>query len=90
MTELRAMAFDHDGTTLVGQIAIPEKRGPHPAVMVMHTAHGLSEMMREQVRRLSDIGYIAVATDMYGGLVRFRDRSRFIPAQRIPMRRPRM
>ena len=64
MTELRAMAFDHDGTTLVGQIAIPEKRGPHPAVMVMHTAHGLSEMMRERVRRLSDIGYIAVAADI--------------------------
>jgi len=64
---VRAIAFDHDGTTLVGQIAIPEKRGPHPAVMVMHTAHGLSEMMRERVRRLSDLGYVAVATDMYGG-----------------------
>ena len=61
------MTFDHDGATLVGQIAIPETRGPHPAVMVMHTALGLSKMMLERARRLSDLGYVAVATDMYGG-----------------------
>jgi dienelactone hydrolase len=34
---------------------------------VAHTAHGLSEMMRERIRRLSDLGYVAVATDLYGG-----------------------
>jgi dienelactone hydrolase len=67
MTELRAMAFDHDGVELVGQIAVPKTPGPHPAVMVMHTALGLDEMMRERVRHLARLGYVAVATDMYGG-----------------------
>lgn len=67
MTELRAMAFKHDGVELVGQIAIPDTPGPHPAVMVMHTAMGLGEMMRERVRRLVQLGYVGVATDMYGG-----------------------
>jgi dienelactone hydrolase len=67
MTELHAMVFDHDGVELIGQIAVPEKPGPHPAVMVMHTGLGLGEMMREKVRRLAQLGYVAVATDMYGG-----------------------
>jgi dienelactone hydrolase len=67
MTELRAIAFDHDGVKLVGQMAVPQQPGPHPAVMVMHTAMGLGEMMREKVRRLAELGYVAVATDMYGG-----------------------
>ncbi|HEV7441941.1 MAG TPA: dienelactone hydrolase family protein, partial [Steroidobacteraceae bacterium] len=65
-------AFDHDGVELVGQMAVPEKPGPHPAVMVMHTALGLGEMMRERVRRLAQLGYVAVATDMYGGGVDYR------------------
>ncbi len=67
MTELRAIAFDHDGVKLVGQMAVPQQPGPHPAVMVMHTALGLGELMREKVRRLAQLGYVAVATDMYGG-----------------------
>jgi dienelactone hydrolase len=67
MTELRAIAFEQDGVELVGQMAVPEQPGPHPAVMVMHTAFGLGEMMRERVRRLAQLGYVAVATDMYGG-----------------------
>jgi dienelactone hydrolase len=67
MTELRAIAFDHDGVELVGQMAVPEQPGPHPAVMVMHTALGLGQMMRERALRLAQLGYVAVATDMYGG-----------------------
>jgi dienelactone hydrolase len=67
MTELHALAFDHDGVELVGQMAVPESPGPHPAVMVMHTGLGLGEMMRERARRLAQLGYVAVATDMYGG-----------------------
>jgi dienelactone hydrolase len=72
MIDLRAMAFEHDGVELVGQMAVPEEPGPHPAVMVMHTALGLGEMMRERVRRLAQLGYVAVATDMYGGGVDYR------------------
>ena len=67
MTELRAMAFEHDDVELVGQMAVPDTPGPHPAVMVMHTALGLGEMMRERASRLAQLGYVAVATDMYGG-----------------------
>jgi dienelactone hydrolase len=67
MPPLNAMKIDHDGVELVGQLAVPEEPGPHPAVMVMATAFGLGAMMRERTRRLAELGYVAVATDMYGG-----------------------
>jgi dienelactone hydrolase len=63
MIELHALAFEHDGVELVGQMAVPEQPGPHPAVMVMHTALGLGEMMRERVRRLAQLGYVAVVSE---------------------------
>jgi dienelactone hydrolase len=64
---LQPITFQHDGVELVGQIATPAARGPHAAVMVMHSAHGLGEQVREKVRALARLGYAAVATDMYGG-----------------------
>lgn len=67
MGEFQAVPFQHDGTELVGQLIAPDGRGPHPGVLVMHTAHGLSPMMRERAQRLADLGYVALATDMYGG-----------------------
>jgi dienelactone hydrolase len=67
MTPLGTLIFEHDGTELVGEVAVPCAPGPHPAVLVMHTAHGLSDLMRERARQLANLGYLAVATDMYGG-----------------------
>jgi dienelactone hydrolase len=64
---LETIACDHDGLALAGQIARPAGAGPHPAVMVMHTAHGLSPMMQRVAGELAGHGYVAVATDMYGG-----------------------
>jgi dienelactone hydrolase len=67
MTQLQKMSIQHEGVALVGEIAVPATSGPHPAIMVMHTAHGLGELMRDKVRTLVQLGYVAVATDMYGG-----------------------
>jgi dienelactone hydrolase len=64
--QLQAMTFEHAGIELIGQIALPATRGPHPAVMVMHNAHGLGLQVREKARALARLGYAAVATDMYG------------------------
>ena len=67
MTELRTITCDHDGVLLEGQLAAPDGPGPHPAVLVMHNAHGLGEQVRETALRLAGLGYLAIATDMYGG-----------------------
>jgi dienelactone hydrolase len=67
MTTLRTIPLHHEGVVLEGQMATPDAAGPHPAVMVMHNAHGLGDHMREVAGRLARRGYVALATDMYGG-----------------------
>jgi dienelactone hydrolase len=67
MTDLSTVICRHEGASLQGQLALPNSKGPHPAVMVMHNAHGLGEQVRETTRLLAEEGYLALATDMYGG-----------------------
>ena len=67
------MTVEHDGVELVGQVALPETQGRHPAVLVMHSAHGLGEQVRERANRLAGLGFVAVATDLYGGGVHHTD-----------------
>ena len=73
MTSLHPMTCHHEGATLVGQLATPDVSGPRPAVMVMHDAHGLGNQVRDTARRLAQLGYIALASDMYGGGVLHAD-----------------
>jgi dienelactone hydrolase len=67
MTTLLQINCEHEGTGLAGLMALPATPGPHPAVMVMHNAFGLGKQVREAIVRLAQEGYVAVATDMYGG-----------------------
>jgi len=67
MSNLQKIALQHDGSELIGEIATPAAPGPHPAVLVMHNAHGLSDHMRAKASALAELGYVAIATDMYGG-----------------------
>ena len=73
MTELRSAIFHHEGAELHGQLAMPAGPGPHPAVLVMHNALGLGHHMTDVARRLAEQGYIALASDMYGGGVVHKD-----------------
>jgi dienelactone hydrolase len=67
MGELRAFDYEHEGVVLKGELALPAGPGPHPAVLVMHDAHGLSDLTRGRALALAEEGYAALATDMYGG-----------------------
>lgn len=66
MSELQPVELEHEGVALVGRIALPEGPGPHPGVLVMANAMGLGKQARESARRLAALGYVAIATDMYG------------------------
>jgi dienelactone hydrolase len=66
MSDLHPMTFKHDGVTLRGFAAVPQGRGPFPAVLVMHSALGLHHMVQDIAGMLAGLGYLAVATDMYG------------------------
>lgn len=73
MNQLTRFELAHAGTTLVGQMARPEGKGPFPAVLVMHSALSLGRQVRELAVRLASLGYVAVATDMFGGGVEISD-----------------
>jgi dienelactone hydrolase len=66
MSATQDFSYDHDGLSLVGQIARPSGRGPHPAVLVMHSALGIDDLVCRRARDLAALGYVALAADMYG------------------------
>lgn len=67
MTDFQPFALHHFGTDLIGQIAVPDGPGPHPAVLVMYSAYGLGDHVKASAARLAARGYLALCTDMYGG-----------------------
>ncbi len=66
MGELQQITCQHEGVTLKGLVAVPEGKGPFPAVIVMHSALGLAHMVGDIAQKLAAMGYLAVASDMYG------------------------
>ena len=66
MSQLPLISCDHDGVMLTGRVAVPQGQGPFPAVLVMHSALGLRHMVSDIAGTLAGLGYLAVATDMYG------------------------
>jgi dienelactone hydrolase len=42
------------------------KQGPRPAVLVVHEWWGLNDYTKRRARMLAELGYIAMAVDMYG------------------------
>ena len=67
MPQFQPVRCEHDGLTLEGYAAVPPHTGaPRPAVLVMHSAMGLTENVAIVTQRVADLGYLGVATDMYG------------------------
>lgn len=73
MSDLRTIEYEHDGVTLRGELAVPTGAGPHPALLVMHDAHGIGSLVRRRSQELAAQGYVAFAPDMYGGGRRFEN-----------------
>jgi dienelactone hydrolase len=67
MAQFEAIHCEHDGTRLEGLVARPAGgKGPFPTVIVMHSANGLRHQVRGTIEQLAALGYLAIATDMYG------------------------
>jgi dienelactone hydrolase len=66
MPDLTTFRYEHEGVALFGELAVPVGKGPHPGVLVMHHAIGLGPNEQRRAQMLADMGYVALATDMYG------------------------
>ena len=62
MPDLRFAAHSAE---LGAYLALPIGEGPHPGVVVIQDAFGLSDDIREQADRLAAAGYLAFAPDLY-------------------------
>ena len=64
----RTVAYEHDGAELEGFLAVPVRadRALRPAVLVVHEWWGLNDFARDKARELAELGYVALAVDMYG------------------------
>src|ERR1700736_4729385 len=50
-----------------GYLATPDGTGPHPGVIVIHEAYGLTDNIKGIARRFADAGYLALAVDLFTG-----------------------
>ena len=57
------------GDTIKGYLAQPSQSGRYPGIIVIHEAFGLVEHIRDITRRFANIGYNALAPDLYKGRV---------------------
>ena len=53
------------GDTITGYLARPNQSGNYPGIVVIHEAFGLVEHIRDIARRFANIGYNALAPDLY-------------------------
>lgn len=61
------ISYTGDNTTMNGFLVYDEnKQGTRPAVLVVHEWWGLNDYTKTRARQLAELGYIALAVDMYG------------------------
>jgi dienelactone hydrolase len=63
----KVVEYSADGVVMKGYLAFDERmRGARPGVLVVHEWWGHNEYARKRARMLAELGYTALAVDMYG------------------------
>lgn len=69
----KMIEYKMNDKTFEGFMASPEKPGSYPAVLVVHDWMGITDRTKDVVKRLAEMGYVALAADIYGKGVRPKD-----------------
>jgi dienelactone hydrolase len=64
--KIETLSYSEGGTTFLGYLADPEGSGRRPGIIVAHEAPGLNDHPKRRARMLAELGYVALAVDMYG------------------------
>ena len=63
----QTLSYTADGDELKGYLAYDDNnQGPRPGLMVIHEWWGLDDYIRTRTDKLAELGYTALAIDMYG------------------------
>src|SRR5208283_2555459 len=63
----RVIEYSAPGIVMKGYLAYDESiKGKRPGVLVVHEWWGLNDYSRKRARMLAELGYTALAVDMYG------------------------
>ncbi len=63
----QTVEFPSGKETVGGFLAVPEKPGTYPGLVVIHEWWGLNDWVKEETEKLADQGYVALAVDLYRG-----------------------
>lgn len=67
MIKEETVTYIADGTLLRGYVAYDHnQKGKRPAVVVVHEWWGLNDYAKMRARKLAELGYIAIAADIFG------------------------
>ena len=70
----KVLPYQDGPVRLAGYLARPDAvKGKVPGVLIIHQWMGVTEHERMEARRLAELGYVALAADIYGEGVRPRD-----------------
>jgi carboxymethylenebutenolidase len=61
------VAIHSGSSTIGGYLVLPDGAGPHPGVVVIHEAFGLTDQIKAVTARLAAQGYAALAVDLFSG-----------------------
>jgi len=67
--EGKGVSYKSGDETVNGMLYTPGGKGPFPALIVIHEWWGLNDWVKEQAGKLADLGYVALAVDLYRGKV---------------------
>jgi len=65
----KSVSYKSGDETVQGMLYQPQGKGPFPALVVIHEYWGLNDWVKEQASKLADVGYVALAIDLYRGKV---------------------
>ncbi|MGA7917951.1 MAG: dienelactone hydrolase family protein [Candidatus Acidiferrales bacterium] len=63
----QTVEFPSGKETISGFLAVPDKPGQYPALVVIQEWWGLNDWVKEQTEKLAAQGYVALAVDLYRG-----------------------
>lgn len=63
---LQEIRYEADGVVLTGYLADGSQEEPAPGILVAHEAPGLTDHVKERALALAEMGYVALALDLYG------------------------